>query len=247
MLASVPIDLQVHDTFFVVAHFHYVLIGGAVFPLFGAFYYWFPKFTGRMLNERLGKWQLLALLHRLQPHVLPDAHLGLDGHAPPRLHLSRRTGLGHAEPAGEHRRAADRASFIVFLVQCGHEPAATALQPAPIRGMPARSNGRRARRLRATTSSMFRSSPGTNPLWIEPDERRVVTGLRPTSARCLITHHRRRQTRPPRSLARHRRSGLFWPRSRRPSSSSARSSRLGRSIGAVRSFITLTVVLAESE
>ena len=46
MLASVPFDLQVHDTFFVVAHFHYVLIGGAVFPLFGAFYYWFPKSPG---------------------------------------------------------------------------------------------------------------------------------------------------------------------------------------------------------
>src|SRR3954469_10614195 len=56
MLAAVPIDLQVHDTFFVVAHFHYVLIGGAIFPLFGAFYYWFPKWTGRMLNESLGKW-----------------------------------------------------------------------------------------------------------------------------------------------------------------------------------------------
>jgi len=56
MLASVPLDSQVHDTFFVVAHFHYVLIGGNVFPLIGAIYYWFPKFTGRMMSERLGKW-----------------------------------------------------------------------------------------------------------------------------------------------------------------------------------------------
>jgi len=57
MVAAVPFDWQVHDTYFVVAHFHYVLIGGAVFPLLGGIHYWFPKITGRMLSERLGRWE----------------------------------------------------------------------------------------------------------------------------------------------------------------------------------------------
>jgi cytochrome c oxidase subunit 1 len=55
MLASVPLDWQVHDTFFVVAHFHYVLIGGALFPMFAGLYFWIPKITGRMMSDSLGK------------------------------------------------------------------------------------------------------------------------------------------------------------------------------------------------
>lgn len=54
MFPAVPFDRQVTDSYFVVAHFHYVLIGGMVFPMFGAMYYWFPKMTGRMLNKYLG-------------------------------------------------------------------------------------------------------------------------------------------------------------------------------------------------
>ncbi len=56
MLAVAPFDWQLTDSYFVVAHFHFTLIGGLVFTLFGAFYYWFPKATGRMLSERLGRW-----------------------------------------------------------------------------------------------------------------------------------------------------------------------------------------------
>src|SRR5208282_263704 len=56
MLAVAPFDWQLTDTYFVVAHFHYVLIGAIVFMIFAAIYYWFPKATGRMLNETLGKW-----------------------------------------------------------------------------------------------------------------------------------------------------------------------------------------------
>ena len=55
MTASVPVDWQLHDTYFVVAHLHYVLIGINLFPVLGGLFYWFPKMTGRMLDERLGK------------------------------------------------------------------------------------------------------------------------------------------------------------------------------------------------
>ncbi|HEV7374011.1 MAG TPA: cytochrome c oxidase subunit I [Pyrinomonadaceae bacterium] len=79
MQASVPLDLQVHDTFFVVAHFHYVLIGGAVFPLFGAFYYWFPKFTGRMLSEGLGKLNFWLMFIGFNITFFPMHQLGLQG------------------------------------------------------------------------------------------------------------------------------------------------------------------------
>jgi cytochrome c oxidase subunit I len=62
MLAIVPFDWQLTDSYFVVAHFHYVLIGGLLFTIFGAIYYWFPKATGRRLDERLGKWHFWLFL-----------------------------------------------------------------------------------------------------------------------------------------------------------------------------------------
>jgi cytochrome c oxidase subunit I len=79
MLASVPIDTQVHDTYFVVAHFHYVLIGGAVFPLLGGIYYWFPKITGRMMSERLGKWHFWLAFIGFNIAFFPMHILGLQG------------------------------------------------------------------------------------------------------------------------------------------------------------------------
>jgi cytochrome c oxidase subunit 1 len=79
MLASVPLDLQIHDTFFVVAHLHYVLIGGAVFPLFGAFYYWIPKWTGRMMSETLGRWVFALMFIGFNTVFFPQHILGLHG------------------------------------------------------------------------------------------------------------------------------------------------------------------------
>jgi cytochrome c oxidase subunit I+III len=79
MIASVPIDLQVHDTYFIVAHFHYVLVGGAVFPLIAAIYYWFPKVTGRMMSERLGRWNFWLAFIGFNAAFFPMHILGLNG------------------------------------------------------------------------------------------------------------------------------------------------------------------------
>jgi cytochrome c oxidase subunit I+III len=79
MLASVPLDLQIHDTAFVVAHLHYVLIGGAVFPLIGGVYFWFPKVTGRLLSERLGIWSFWVMLVGFNLTFFPMHQLGLAG------------------------------------------------------------------------------------------------------------------------------------------------------------------------
>src|SRR2546421_3725874 len=75
----VPADTQQTDTYFVVAHFHYVLFGGLVFALFAGFYYWWPKVFGRMLNETLGKWNFWLTLIGFNLTVFPLHVLGLTG------------------------------------------------------------------------------------------------------------------------------------------------------------------------
>ncbi|GAB3648940.1 cytochrome c oxidase subunit I [Ramlibacter alkalitolerans] len=79
MLASVSLDSQVHDSYFVVAHLHYVLLGGAVFPLFGALYYWYPKFTGRLMSERLGRWSFWLMFVGFNVAFFPMHLLGMNG------------------------------------------------------------------------------------------------------------------------------------------------------------------------
>jgi cytochrome c oxidase subunit I+III len=92
MLASVPFDHQVHDTYFVVAHFHYVIFGSTIFPLFAGFYHWFPKFTGRMLSERLGYWHFGLLFVGTHATFFPQHQLGLMGM--PRRVFTYLDGLG---------------------------------------------------------------------------------------------------------------------------------------------------------
>jgi len=79
MVASVPFDWQVHDSYFVVAHFHYVLIGGTTFPIFAALYYWLPKYTGRLFSERLGKWHFWLFFIGFNITFFPMHFLGLLG------------------------------------------------------------------------------------------------------------------------------------------------------------------------
>jgi cytochrome c oxidase subunit I+III len=92
MVAIVPFDWQVHDTFFVVAHFHYVLIGGAVFPLFAAFHYWLPKVTGKLLNEKLGVVSFALMFVGFNVTFFPMHILGLMGM--PRRVYTFESGLG---------------------------------------------------------------------------------------------------------------------------------------------------------
>lgn len=92
MVAAVPFDSQVHDSYFVVAHFHYVLIGGAVFPLIAGLYYWLPKITGRMLSERLGRWNFWVMFIFFNVAFFPMHISGLLGM--PRRIYTYEAGLG---------------------------------------------------------------------------------------------------------------------------------------------------------
>jgi len=88
----IPVDWQAHNTYYVVGHIHYVLIGSNVFPVFAGFYYWLPKMTGRLLDERLGKWSFWVMFVGFNIGFFPMHILGLLGM--PRRIYSYRPGLG---------------------------------------------------------------------------------------------------------------------------------------------------------
>jgi cytochrome c oxidase subunit I len=92
LLATYPVDYQAQDSYYVVAHMHYVLFGGTVFGIFAGTYYWFPKITGRMYSERLGKWHFWLMFVGFNTAFLPQHMLGLMG-MPRRIYTYDRQGL----------------------------------------------------------------------------------------------------------------------------------------------------------
>jgi cytochrome c oxidase subunit 1 len=78
-LGSVPIDIFANQTYFIVAHIHYVLYGGSIFTVFAGIYYWYPKMTGRMYNERLGKLHFWVTFITFNLTFFPMHYLGLQG------------------------------------------------------------------------------------------------------------------------------------------------------------------------
>ena len=187
MLASVPLDLQIHDTFFVVAHFHYVLIGGAVFPLLGAIHYWFPKMTGRMLGERVGTLAFALFFIGFNLTFFPMHILGLHG-MPRRVYTYPASmGWGSMNMLASVGAAIIFVSLVVYLVNVLVSLRAGAAAP---------DNPGHAATLEWATSSpppvynfaVMRAVGSRDPLWHPELEMPVVVGLNPEKCEILVTH-----------------------------------------------------------
>ncbi|MCS3903318.1 cytochrome c oxidase subunit 1 [Methylohalomonas lacus] len=119
MLGITPADFQYHDTYFVVAHFHYVLVTGAVFALFAGAYYWLPKWTGHMYNETLGKWHFWLSTISVNVLFFPQHFLGLAG-MPRRIpdYAVQFTEWNMVSSIGGFVFGLSQLLFVVVVIQC---------------------------------------------------------------------------------------------------------------------------------